>query len=325
MDINYLLALQNFRDGAGAVLAEFFLKMTFLTESNSVIIILSIVYWSLSKDYGTYLLMGWGANRVVNGLIKVTACIYRPWIRDPRIMPYSDLRDTTTGYSFPSGHSTNAASAFGGLTIRKEMPKVLRILFGIMVLLAAFSRNFLGVHTPQDILVGIVASLLVMWLTLIVVRWVDANLGKDWIIFCIFAVISVLVAVYAGLKSYPEDYIDGKLIVDGAKMAKDTFKGAGYCLGFMAGWMLERRFVKFTTDDVPMMTKIVRSAVGIFGYYIVSLIIAELVKNVIPGSVGALASCFVKLFYVSFCFPWCMKYLDKLAVPGKAANEQAAN
>ena len=30
MDINILLALQNFRNGAGSIFADFFVKMTFL-------------------------------------------------------------------------------------------------------------------------------------------------------------------------------------------------------------------------------------------------------------------------------------------------------
>ena len=46
--------------------------------------------------------MGWSGNRVVNGLLKVTVCAYRPWIRDARIIPYGDSKTTATGYSFPT-------------------------------------------------------------------------------------------------------------------------------------------------------------------------------------------------------------------------------
>lgn len=83
MDINYLLALQSFRDGAGAFLAEFFEKMTFYGENNTIIIIAAIIFWCVNKQFGEYLLMGWNGGRLVNGFLKVTACIYRPWIRDP--------------------------------------------------------------------------------------------------------------------------------------------------------------------------------------------------------------------------------------------------
>ena len=59
----------------------------------------------------------------------------------------------------------NAASVFGGGAVRKDLPILLRVVLSITVVLVAFSRIYLGVHTPQDILVGTVAGTLVMWLT----------------------------------------------------------------------------------------------------------------------------------------------------------------
>ncbi len=312
MDISYLLALQEFRDGAGAFLADFFLKMTFLAELNTLIIILAIIYWAVNKDFGTYLLMGWSGSRIVNGFLKITACVYRPWIRDTRIIPYGDSMTTATGYSFPSGHSTNGAALFGGVAVKKEVPKILRGLSIAIMILIGFSRNFLGVHTPQDVVVGLASGVLVMFLAALLMKWIDANPGKDWKVLLIGVLIAVAVAVYAGVKTYPEDYVDGKLIVDGAKMANDTFKGVGYCLGFLFGWFLERRFVKFNTD-VTMMQRVVRVVTGVFSYYIVSLIIATLIKDLVPGAAGTLISCFIRLFYVAFCFPCLMRGLDKLA------------
>ena len=144
MDISILLALQEFRNGAGGCLTHFMLKMSFLGEMNTVLIIIALIYWCVSKSYGQYFLMGWSGTRVVQGFLKVTACTYRPWIRDPRIMPDSEALITATGYSFPSGHSMNAASLFGGGAIRKEFPKALRIVLAVILVLIIFSRNFLS-------------------------------------------------------------------------------------------------------------------------------------------------------------------------------------
>jgi hypothetical protein len=58
MDINILLALQDFRNGAGAFLSDFFSKMTFLGELTTAMVLMAIIYWSVSKDFGSYLLMG---------------------------------------------------------------------------------------------------------------------------------------------------------------------------------------------------------------------------------------------------------------------------
>lgn len=311
MDIAILLALQDFRNGAGAFLADFLSKMTFFGEMNIVLIGMAIIYWCVSKQFGQYLLMGWSGNRIVNGLLKVTACVYRPWIRDARIVPYGDSMTTATGYSFPSGHSMNAASLYGGGAIRRELPRVLRAALGILLALIAFSRIYLGVHTPQDILVGVAAGLLVMWLTVRLVHWIDAHPKKDLLVMLVGIAIAALVAVFAALKSYPEDYdAAGKLLVDGRKMANDTYKGVGWCIGFLTGWVLERRRIGFSTD-IPMVRRITRLTTGLLGYYAVSLILMPALKQWIPGAGGTVTSCFLQMFYVSFLFPWCIKHLER--------------
>ena len=313
MDISYLLGLQHFRNGAGAGLTGFMSKMSYIGDMNIVLIFTALIYWCVSKNFGTYLLMGWSGNRVVNGLLKVAACVYRPWIRDVRIVPEPEALATATGYSFPSGHSMNAASLFGGGAIRRELSRGLRILLALIAVLIAFSRNFLGVHTPQDVLVGLGAGLLVMWGVSRLLKWIAAHPEKDILVLCAGAAVSAAVAVFAVLRSYPVDYgPDGKLLVDGAKMANDTFKGVGWCVGFLTGWVLERRFVGFSTD-VSIAARVTRCVGGLLGYYVVSLILLPLLKGWIPGVGGTIATCFLQMFYVTFLFPWCAWRLEKQA------------
>ena len=311
MDLDYLLLLQNFRETSGGFLVDFFSKMTFLGELSTVMVVMAVIYWAMDKGLGSYLLMGWSANRIVNGFLKVTACVYRPWIRNDMIMPEAKALTTATGYSFPSGHTMNAASVFGGGAVRKDQPRGLRITLGIIVILVAFSRNFLGVHTPQDVLVGAGTGLLVMWLICLVMRWVSANPQKDWSVVCIGIAISVAVVVYAAFKPYPADYdAAGALIVDGAKMANDTFKGVGYCAGFLTGWILERRFVDFSTENLSVSRKLTRICTGLLSYYAVSLIVCNLLKNLIEGRAGTFISCFLQVFYIVFLVPWCLKHCE---------------
>ena len=311
MDIDILLALQQFRNGIGGGLAEFLSKMTFFGELTTTPVLLAIVYWCISKEYGTYLMVGWGGNRLINGGLKVAACAYRPWIRDARIVPYGNAIETATGYSFPSGHTMNAATVFGGGAVRKDLPRSLRAALALVMLLVAFSRIYLGVHTPQDILAGMGAGLAMMWVTVRLMRWVEAHPGKDWIVACAGIVLAVAIAVYAALKSYPADYdANGKLLVDGAKMANDTYKGVGWCAGILLGWILERRFVRFSTG-VSMIRRITRLVTGCLSYYAVNLILCSQLKNWIGGPAGIIVSCFVQMFYIAFLFPLCLKLLEK--------------
>ena len=311
MDINILLVLQNFRNGTGSFLTGFFSKMTWLGELNTAIVIMALIYWCVSKDFGTFFLMGWSGNRLVNGMLKVSACAYRPWIRDARVVPHGDSITTATGYSFPSGHTMNAATVFGGGAVHKDIPRALRVVLGLLVLLVAFSRIFLGVHTPQDVLVGVVAGTLVMYLTMKLMQWVKLHPEKDLLVVCIGVGIAGLVAFYAAVKPYPIDTdAAGKVLVEGAKMANDTFKGVGWSTAFLTGWILERRFIQFSTN-ISMMKRIMRLTFGLLSYYAVSLICIPVIKDWISGALGTFVSCYLQMLYVSFIFPSLLKRFEK--------------
>ncbi len=84
------------------------------------------------------------------------------------------------------------------------------------------SRNFLGVHTPQDVLVGFVATAILMFIIAKVQDKLDGNeKTKDILTLCgILLVIAVI--IYIQVKPYPMDYVDGELLADPVKMMKDT-------------------------------------------------------------------------------------------------------
>ena len=321
MDIDILLHLQQFRNGWGGIFADFLAKMTFFGESNTALLIMAVIYWCASKRLGTYLLMGWNVNRLVNGFLKVTVCAYRPWIRDARIVPFGNSVKTATGYSFPSGHSTNAGAIYGGAMLWKSSPKALRILLGIVVVLVPFSRIYLGVHTPQDILCGAGLGLLIMWLTLKMMEFLESRPEKAPLVAGVGIALAVLLTVYAACKSYPRDLdANGKVLVEGAKMAKDTFKAAGWCAAFLLGWLLERRFVGFSTDVSPGV-KATRFVGGVLGFYAVTLILMPLIKDGLAGPAGTFASCFLQMLYIAFLFPLVFAGLEKRCTPAEAARE----
>ncbi|WP_019122140.1 phosphatase PAP2 family protein [Brevibacillus massiliensis] len=75
-----------------------------------------------------------------------------------------------TGYSFPSGHSMGAFALYGILVflLWKHIPsrigRVLLLLFGAaMILGIGWSRIYLGVHYPSDVIGAYLAS--AVWLT----------------------------------------------------------------------------------------------------------------------------------------------------------------
>ena len=48
-------------------------------------------------------------------------------------------------------------------------------------------------------------------------------------------------------------------------MEVDTFRGVGWCMGFLTGWVLERRYIGFSTD-IPLIKGITRLTAGLLGY-----------------------------------------------------------
>ncbi len=299
MDIQYLLLLQNLREATGGVLNGAFELITKLGEASIVTLLVAFVYWCVDKREGIFLMLTFYYNRVINGFLKITACVYRPWIRDSRVLPVPEAMADATGYSFPSGHSANAASFFGGLAYNKKNPKAFRVLMVVLVLLVGFSRNYLGVHTPQDVIVSIIlaAALLFAFRRLLV--WVEENPDKDWIVLLAGVALCVLLVVYASLKGYPVDYdAAGNVIVDPAKMPIDSFKNAGMGLGFIVGWFLERRFIKFETDG-EWYFRVLRYVVCIAVYELLKTYATPLITGVVAGGVGKALEQFVLILYIS--------------------------
>lgn len=81
----------------------------------------------------------------------------------------------TTGYSFPSGHSTAAmflATLFLGLGVSYVLPPRRRLFYLMLpwAVAVCYSRPILRVHTPLDITVGGLQGIVVGFVALVVVR-----------------------------------------------------------------------------------------------------------------------------------------------------------
>lgn len=67
----------------------------------------------VDKKWGYRFLTVHRGAELLNGVVKLTVCAYRPWIRSNLIEPAGDSKVAATGYSFPSGHWGNLVSRFG--------------------------------------------------------------------------------------------------------------------------------------------------------------------------------------------------------------------
>lgn len=249
MDINYLLALQSFREATGNVLTPLMELFTKTAEGMWFLYAIFFFYWAIDRAAGRRLIGGYEGGQFMNGLLKNTFCIDRPWVRDERVVPYGESKATATGYSFPSGHSTRATAAFGGLAVwvhnrfKGVAGRVVAVVLCLMVAGVMFSRNYLGVHTPQDVIFGFGTTALAMWAIYKVEDWTDADPKRDLYVIVGAAVLVLAAMLWLELKPWT-----GSLDKGGFLSAVDVEKTVGI-LAYAIGRYFDRRCADFEKMD----------------------------------------------------------------------------
>ena len=253
MDIQYLLMLQELRNATGGIFDEFFNALSKFAV-DVLPFLPFVIFWGVDKKWGYFFLTTHWTGELLNGVIKLTVCAYRPWIRSDLIEPAGDSKVAATGYSFPSGHTRTATTIYGDVFVwQKDRRKWLAVCCAVLILLTGFSRNFLGVHTPQDVLVAFIESVFVIYVVSRVSKRVEGN-EKVLDILTVMGVVAVIAALaYIQLKHYPLDYTsDGTLLVDPQKMMNDCFKACGSFLGLMVGSYVDRHYIHY---EIPFGAK----------------------------------------------------------------------
>ena len=244
MDINYLLFLQNLRIGMNDAWTPFFEWLSHFAVSG-LILLPAIIYWCVDKRKGLFIFMTTSVCLVVNSVIKLTACVYRPWIRDARITPAGDAIREATGYSFPSGHTAASTPMLGGTAMCFKEKKAVPPVCVLLILMVAFSRNYLGVHTPQDVLVALTLSAVCLYFMRKLFLHLEEHPEQEdkWLL--IFFLVSAAAFVYVTVKPYPMEYVDGKLLVDPKLMMRDGYKDFGQMCALCLGRYVEKHYVRF--------------------------------------------------------------------------------
>ena len=309
MDIEYLLWLQNFRASIDDALTPF-MEWISLFSVRWLILIPAFVYWVIDKRKGLYSLCSYYVCCAVNQIIKLTACIYRPWIRDARVLPAGDAITTATGYSFPSGHTTTAAPLAGGLAVGAwKKYKWISVLCVLLILLVGFSRNYLGVHTPQDVFVGICLSALTLVLVARLFQYIEDHPQKEDVFLLIAFIAGWVGIAYVTFKPYPLDYKEGSLgglLVDPQKMMNDGYGDIALLVAFPVARYIERRFIRFRAPGLTV-AGVITGLVGLVPLYIMSMYMKEPLVRLLGDHWGYFARKALMVLYVIAIYPMVIK------------------
>ena len=219
-------------------------------EQLLLVAIMGFFYWGLNKEFGKYIGLNVLVVNVWNPMLKNLVLRLRPYfvpgynVKLLRLIDEgADPMDVAAqGYSFPSGHSANAAVVYGSLAAHEKKRRWLWVLAVVLCLLVGFSRVFVGAHFPTDVLCGWLMGALIVAL----IPWLRRKIKNRWLFYAVLLLISVPGCFFC--------------------TSNDYYSSLGMLLGFILAEPFEERFVKFENTS-NLLRCVLRTAGGALLYF----------------------------------------------------------
>lgn len=202
-----------------------FKALTFLGDETFFLLSLPCIYWCLNKKIGARLSVLFLSSAYINMVAKCLADLPRPFDYSPSIQPLVEA----TGGGFPSGH-TQGAVVFWGYLAYCYPNTFFRCLAGFLILGIPFSRVYLGVHFPIDLIGGYLIGMLLVYAFIkgesLFARWKE-TLGFTGLLVAASCLPALLALLFSANKT--------------AVAAMAALAGLG------VGFVLEERYLGFRT------------------------------------------------------------------------------
>ena len=295
---------------------SFFSLLTYLGDETVFLVACMIVFWCVNKKTGRYLIAVGLAGTVLNQFLKLFFRIPRPWVQDETLTIVESARSGAGGYSFPSGHTQSAVGVFGGIALTAKQ-KWLKAVCVIICVLVPFSRLYLGVHTPLDVGVGAVLSVVLLLILYPAMSGPGASLSRTRAALIATVLVSAAFVAYAEFNSFPAD-IDAENLGHGVKNAWTLF---GSALGFWLAFEIDEKYIHFKTQ-APLAAQLLKASLGVLLCLAVRVGLKSIFNKLLPGDLSRVADALrygIMVLVGCAAWPLAFPWLGRIARP---ANEK---
>lgn len=231
--------------------------ITMLGEELVFLAIAIIIFWCIDKYQGYYLMAVGFIGTIINQVLKITFRIPRPWVLDKNFTIVESAREAATGYSFPSGHTQSSVGTFGALA-KWNKNNILRILSAIVIILVPFSRMYLGVHTPKDVIVSFFIAIALVLILQPIINAAKENPKIFYLTFGFMLILALLTTLYVCLYNFPIDTDAENLY----SAQKNAFKLLGCILGILLVYFVDSKYINFKTQ-AKLWVQIIKVVFGL--------------------------------------------------------------
>ncbi|MGB4394078.1 MAG: phosphatase PAP2 family protein [Tepidanaerobacteraceae bacterium] len=230
-------------------LDSFFEIITMLGEEWFFIILFAIFFWCFNKSFGYKLAFICLTSAAINTIIKEI-------VKLPRPIGYEGIKsirvETAEGYSFPSGHTQQSSSLFATLMIEFKK-KWLYFIGALGILLVGFSRMYLGVHWPSDVIGGLIIGIL--W-TMIAIKIFDWSKDRgNPMLLGVFVIPMIILMLFFQTATY--------------------YKVVGTLLTLWIGYIIDDKYFSFVTKAV-WWKQILKLVIGFLGLILIKVYVKKL-------------------------------------------------
>lgn len=286
-EINIIKA---FRDISSPSLDIIFRCLTFMGEQVILILLISIVYFLMDKKEGQKIGFALVTTLLFNNSLKGIIKYERPFVYSNEYEPAEIAIEAATGYSFPSGHTQNAATLYSSLSLSFKK-KWLTITCISLIAIVGFSRIYLGVHFPKDVLFGALFGIACTLLT----RYIHNK-------FCDYFKKEMLTYIVTLIIFIPFLFIFWTNDYDQLILVRDFYIAFAFALGFFSAVLFEKKFLDFE-KSINFKTNVLRfigAIISLLVFYVGLKLLFKLPIFPQEGNVYKIFFDCIRYFLVSF-------------------------